>query len=64
MKIMEDAISYTYYLTTAWEKYDQNTRTEEERKAAARAKIILLTQINIINNNIYSSTLNYSNSFP
>ena len=52
MKIMEDAIVYTHYLPFAWEKYDQNTNTEEAKIAGARAKIILLSQLDTINSNI------------
>ncbi|HLB33737.1 MAG TPA: hypothetical protein VJK54_05830 [Chthoniobacterales bacterium] len=52
MKIMEDAIVYTHYLPFAWEKYDQNTNTQEAKITATRAKIILLAQIDTINSNI------------
>src|SRR3990167_6376177 len=52
MNIIEDAIAYTHYLPRAWEKYDQNLNTEEEKIATAMAKTILLAQIDAINNNI------------
>ena len=52
IKVIEDAIAYSYYLPHAWEKYDKDVQTEEARTEATRSKIILLAQIDTINNNI------------